>query len=152
MTDTNLLDFANKVNEIMPLMIREFARRQINELFKGKITLPQFLLLEFLQKEGESRMTDVAHFINVTTAAVTGIVERLVRDGYLVRSYDTADRRIIRVNLTAKGNALIKKMDQQRREMVIDIFGKMSEPDRRDYLRILLKIKEILQKEKAKLK
>lgn len=150
MSDTNLLAFANQVNAIMPLMIKEFARRQINELFKGKITLPQFLLLEFLQNEGGSKMTDVARFINVTTAALTGIVDRLVRDGYLVRGYDPADRRIIRVNLTAKGNALIKKIDEQRREIVIDIFGKIPEPDRRDYLRILLKVKEILQKEKPK--
>ncbi len=144
MPGLSLSDFARKMNEVMPVIMREFGRRLINELYKGKITLPQFLLLEFLHREGESKMTALAHFMNVTTAAMTGIVERLVRAGYVVRTYEVQDRRIIKVKLTAQGIDLVKKINQQRCQMVIRIFGKISEADRREYLRILMQIREIL--------
>lgn len=143
-----LPEFADRLNEIMPVIIKEFARRQTNELYKGKITLPQILVMEFLIREGECKMKTLAHFMRVTTPAMTGIVERLVKYGYCVRAFDPQDRRIVKIRLTPKGAELVKKINFQRRRMMINIFGKISETDRRDYLRILLQIKEILTKEK----
>jgi hypothetical protein len=40
----SLLAFADSLNTIMPVIMREFARRQANELYKGKFTLPQFYI------------------------------------------------------------------------------------------------------------
>jgi DNA-binding MarR family transcriptional regulator len=94
-------------------------------------------------------MTDMAHFMQVTTAAMTGLVDRLVRDGYLTRVYDPQDRRVIKIKLTLRGNGLIKKINDHRRKMVIKIFGQIPEADRQDYLRILMQIKEILTKESS---
>jgi len=130
----------------MPVVIQGFARRQANELYKGKITLPQFLILDFLSQRGESRMTDTAHFMHVTTAAMTGIVDRLVRDNYAIRVYEPKDRRIIKIKLTHQGSDLVKKINAQRRRMVIEVFGSISRADREEYLRILMQIKEILTK------
>ena len=147
MPEVSLLEFADSMNEIMPVIIKEFARRQPDELYKGKITLPKMLVLDFLSKQGGSKMTDIARFMCVTTAAMTGIVDRLVRDAYAVRVYNPEDRRIIKIKLTPQGNTLVKKINQHRRQMVINIFGKLSEPDRREYLRILIQIKDKLTKE-----
>ncbi|MBU1090476.1 MAG: MarR family transcriptional regulator, partial [Candidatus Omnitrophica bacterium] len=99
-----ILEFANELNEILPTIIKGFSNRQVNELYKGKITLPQFLILQLLHKEGELKMSRLAHFVNVTTAAMTGLVERMVRDKYVVRVNDPKDRRVIRVKLTVKGS------------------------------------------------
>lgn len=144
MSKLSLSEFADKMNKVMPVIMKEFGRRLVSALYKGKITLPQFLILEFLHREDESKMTALAHFMNVTTAAMTGIVERLVRAGYIIRTYEAQDRRIIKVKLTAQGIDLVKKINQQRCQMVIKIFGKISEADRQEYLRILMQIKEIL--------
>jgi len=149
MSQLSISQFADRMNEIMPVIMREFARRQVNELYKGKITLPQFLALEFLHRESECKMSALAHFMGVTTAAMTGIVERLVKGGYAARVYDPKDRRIIKIKLTAKGNELVKKINAQRRQMVINIFGKIPETDRQEYLRILMQIKEILTRQES---
>nr|MBU1328817.1 MarR family transcriptional regulator [Candidatus Omnitrophota bacterium] len=136
--------FADRINDIMPVLIREFTKRQVNELYKGKITLPQFLILGFLEKSEEAKMTDLAHFMSVSTAAMTGLIERLVRYGYAARDQEPGDRRVINIKLTSKGKDIIKKINAQRRHMIIDIFGKVSEIDRADYLRVLTRIEEIL--------
>jgi len=143
----SLSEFADKITEIMPVIMKEFARRQANELFKIKITLPQFLILNFLHNSQESKMTELAKFMKVTTAAMTGIVDRLVRDKYVARQYDPKDRRIIKIKLTTKGDNLVNKASQQRRDMIISVFGKISEEERQDYLRILTHIYEILTTE-----
>lgn len=152
MSRISLHEFADKLNEVIPVVAKEFARRQVDELYHGKITLPQFLILEFLLHKGESKMTDLATFMHVTTAAMTGIGDRLVRSGYLVRTYDSKDRRIVNVKMTAKGIDLVKKVAQQRRQMVLKIFDKISESDRQDYLRILMQIKDILVQGNGELK
>jgi len=147
MSEPSLLEFADKINQIMPEIFKKFIRRQTSELFKGKVTLPQLFILNFLDKEVQSRMTDLAHFLNVTTAAATGIVDRLVKYGYVQRVYEPLDRRIIKIKLTSKGLELLKKINQQKRQMIIDIFGKISQVERQDYLRILMRIHDILTKE-----
>lgn len=144
MSTIPLAEFADRLSEIMPTVMQEFARRQTNELFKGKITLPQFLVLNFLSQQQESKMTEMANFVGVTTAAMTGIIERLVKYGYCLRVFVPDDRRIIKVRLSSRGADLVRKVNQQRRQMIIKIFGRISEAERREYLKILLRIKEIL--------
>jgi len=137
-------EFADKLNSMMPVMIKEFSRRQAGEIYKGKITLPQFLILGFLHNNSDSKMCAVAKFMSVTTAAMTGMVDRLERLGYVKREHEPEDRRIIKVVLTSKGQELVNKINLKRREMIMDVFGKISGQDRTDYLRVLTKIKDIL--------
>ncbi len=149
MAQLSISEFADKLNEIMPLIMREFARRHADDaLYKGKITFPQFFALDFLNRGTESKMTDLARFMNVTTAATTGIVDRLVKSGYILRLSDPSDRRVIKIKITPKGKELVDKVHQQRRKMAVDIFSKISDKDRQDYLRILTQVKEGLEKEK----
>ena len=140
----SLKEFAERINDIIPIMIREFAKYQANELSKGKITLPQFLILGFLEKSGEAKMSALAHFMAVSTAAMTGTVDRLVKYGYVMRELEPKDRRVIKIKITLKGRGLVKKINSQRRQIIINIFGRISEDDRSDYLRVLTKIEEIL--------
>ena len=144
MSDVALFKFAEGMNQLMPQIIQEFARRQADELYKGKITLPQFLILNFLEHKGEAKMSDMARFMQVTTAAMTGIIERLVKYGYTLRAFEASDRRIIKIKLTAKGKELVRKVNQQRRQMIIDVFGKLSQGERQGYLKILTHIHQIL--------
>lgn len=138
----SLSAFADQVNEVMPVIAREVFRRQPGEFAKMKITMPQFAVLDLLAHQGQSRMTDIAHFMSVTTAAMTGIVERLVRDGYAARIHDPSDRRIVKVELTAKGKKLTETITDQRRKMIMDLFGKISQGEREEYLKILMHIRD----------
>ncbi|MCM8779432.1 MAG: MarR family transcriptional regulator, partial [Candidatus Omnitrophica bacterium] len=120
------------------------AKRQSDALLRGKITLPQFMVLEFLYREKKAIMSEIAKILSVTAPAATGIVDKLVRDGYLFRENDPANRRIILVKLTKKGESLIDKVIRQRKELIKDIFGKLTEKERKDYLNILTKIYKFL--------
>jgi DNA-binding MarR family transcriptional regulator len=135
--------FADRLNEIMPLIMKGFFRKQASPLV-GTLSPAQFLLLNYLQGQGESTMTAVARHLEVTTAAVTGLVERLVRDGYVQRLSDPRDRRIIKVRLSAKGSSLLTKLTEQKRAVILKVFSRISERDRREYLRIVTQVRDII--------
>ena len=142
MSKAALAEFADKVSEIMRVIANEFAKKQTAGFHKIKLTMPQIFILDFLYRDGESNMTDMAHHMNVTTAAITGLVDKLVRDRYAVRRTDSADRRIIRVRLTKAGSGIIKNIIKHKRKMIMDIFGKITQAEREYYLKILMHIRE----------
>jgi len=144
MSYTSSKEIADKIGEIFPAVIKGFLKRQNNELCHGKITMPQLIILNYLYKEGESRMTDLAHFLSVTTAATTGLVDRLVRCSYAERIFDPEDRRIIKIKASRKGIVTVKKINSQRHHMIMDIFGRLTHQEREDYLRIITRIRDIL--------
>ena len=142
MSPITLEGYADKLNEMIPHMMKEMFHRQTNELYKGKITLPQFLAMSFLNKKGSSNMTELAHYMDITTAGMTGIISRLVAGRYARRVSDPKDRRVIIVKLTSRGVALTRKVNDERRQIIIDVFGRISEKEREDYLNIISHVLE----------
>ena len=149
MLHSSLTEFADRLNDMMPLFMKEFFNRQPIEFTKLKLTLPQFFILNFLHKQGSSKMTDIAHFVNVSTAATTGIVDRLVKSGYVVRVSEPHDRRVVKINLTAKGTDLVMKANEKKRQMVIEIFSQISQQERDGYLTVMMHVKDILAEQHA---
>lgn len=145
MSRLSISEFADRAGELMQFVMREFVKYQINEFHKLKVTLPQFFVLESLYRSGECKMSDIAKYINVTTAAMTGVVERLVRDGYVVRTSDDKDRRIVMVKLTPKGNAVLMRVMRKRKEAFVKVFGMISQEEREQYLNILTHIRDHLK-------
>jgi DNA-binding MarR family transcriptional regulator len=145
MASLSISEFADRVGAIMPVIMKEFLRRQTGDFYKTKITMPQFFVLELLSRRGESKMSDIAEFMDVSTAAITGIADRLVRDGYAVRTSDPKDRRIVMVKLTPKGTAAVKDIMERRKQATIKIFGVISQKEREEYLKILTHIQEHLK-------
>ncbi|OGW92816.1 MAG: hypothetical protein A3K16_06510 [Omnitrophica bacterium RIFCSPLOWO2_01_FULL_45_24] len=138
-------EFADKVGESMAAISREFMKQQSGEFYKVKITLPQLAILDLLNRLGELSMSDMARFMNVTTAAMTGIIDRLVRDSYVMRIPDPDDRRVIKIKLTAKGSSAAKNILEQRRRLITKIFGVLSRDEREEYLKILTRIQDGLK-------
>jgi len=141
-------EFADRLSEVLPVIIKEFAQHQSDEIYRGKITLPQFLVMDFLMKNETAKMSDLAQFMDVSMATMTGIVDRLVRHKYVERLLSDEDRRIIRIRMTREGATLMNRVYLRRREVIIKIFGQISANDRDEYLRILSRIRDILLAEK----
>ncbi len=63
------------------------------ELTQGKISFPQFFLLAYLAEEECLSMSSIARMMGHSTAAATGMVDKLQERGYLKRFTAAADRR-----------------------------------------------------------
>ena len=97
-----------------------------NELNRGNISFPQFFLLAYLSSEDYLTMSDIAKKMGHSTAAATGLVDRLEKLGYVERVHAAEDRRKIMVRITHKGTELVAHM---RKEIAANLADMMSEMD-----------------------
>lgn len=58
--------------------------------------------LEVIAREGKLTAGRLAQHMGLTTGAITGLVDRLARAGYVVRAPDPADRRKVLIELNLK--------------------------------------------------
>ena len=80
------------------------------ELTQDKVSYPQFFLLTYLDEEECLSMSSIAKMMGHSTAAATGMVDKLQELGYLKRFTAAADRRKIMVRITPQGKELISRM------------------------------------------
>lgn len=130
--------------ELLPQMIRGFAQRESNYLSRGKITLPQLWVLEYLSRRESCPMNELARFFCISRPAATGLVDRLLSQNLVGRGGDPQDRRVVRVHLTSKGKRILADIWNQKRRMLVEVFGEISPKDRAQYLSTLERVVAIL--------
>jgi DNA-binding MarR family transcriptional regulator len=87
------------------------------------VTMQQLRVMLILYHEGATRVSVLAKRLDVSTPTVTGILDRLVRQGLTYRADDPRDRRVVLNALTDQGRAAIEKMqklDTERLRRAID--------------------------------
>lgn len=96
------------------------------ELVRGNVSYPQFFLLAYLASEDYLTMSDIAKKMGHSTAAATGLVDRIEKLGYVERIHAAEDRRKIMVRITQKGVELVARM---RKEIAADLANILSSMD-----------------------
>jgi DNA-binding MarR family transcriptional regulator len=99
---------------------------ETRERFKSRfnVTLPRFDVMAALyQKPGGMLMSEISRFLLVSNGNVTGIVDRLVKDKFVVRAQRDGDRRTSFVRLTAKGRAAFSEMAAAHESWINELLG-----------------------------
>ena len=91
------------------------------------ITMPQVRVLFMLAESGDQSAGDIADTLGVAASTVTGITDRLVRQGLIERREDTADRRVVRLTLTADGRRLTTEVGEVSRTYLREVFALLSD-------------------------
>ena len=99
------------------------------ELNRGNVSFPQFFLLAYLSSEDYLTMSDIAKKMGHSTAAATGLVDRLEKLGYVERIHAAEDRRKIMVRITNKGTELVAHMRKEIAANLADIMSEMDEEE-----------------------
>jgi DNA-binding MarR family transcriptional regulator len=87
------------------------------------ISLARFDYLAQLDRAGGGplTMTELAQRLMVSGGNMTGLTDRLQREGLVERRRDPADRRVQRISMTPRGRALFAEMASAHRDWIIDI-------------------------------
>ena len=80
------------------------------EWAQGKVSYPQFFLLTYLTEEDSLTISNIARMMGHSTAAATGMVDKLEEMGYVTRFQASADRRKTMVRITREGSQLVERM------------------------------------------
>lgn len=90
------------------LKVQALLEREVRRAIGGGFTLPQFDVLNQLARQPDGMtFVDLSRQLLVTAGNLTGIVDRLERDGLVLREPHPADRRAYRLTLTARGEKAV---------------------------------------------
>jgi DNA-binding MarR family transcriptional regulator len=92
------------------------------------LTMPQLKVMVILWREGPARMSELASGLAVTLATATGVVDRLVEKGYVVREGLPGDRRVVICRLSQEGQEFMKALWLSGRVQIARILEVMT-PD-----------------------
>ncbi len=109
------------------------------------LTAPQTHALLWLGHDGPLTMGELARRISVTEKTVTGIVDRLERDGFLHRERDAADRRVVRARATGRGAAASRTIEAGVTDGLARLLAMLDPEDRRALVGILTRLTERLE-------
>ncbi|HVC29558.1 MAG TPA: MarR family transcriptional regulator, partial [Steroidobacteraceae bacterium] len=90
------------------------------------------------------KMSELSQRMMVTGGNVTGVTDGLEKEGLVVREVDFADRRVYRVKLTADGERQFRRMAAEHERWVIDLFGTLSQKQKKQLMELLGGLKEHL--------
>ncbi|MGI6421674.1 MAG: MarR family winged helix-turn-helix transcriptional regulator [Syntrophomonadaceae bacterium] len=89
---------------------RKISREYNTRFLEFGITLGQsFVLFDLLEHDGAG-IKDIAGRVQLDSPAVTGLVDRLSRQGLVERIDDPSDRRSVKILLTEKGKELAGRL------------------------------------------
>ena len=89
-------------------------------------TMPQLKVLLCLYIDGPHRMRDLADALGVSTPTATGIVNRLLRRGAIIRKHDTEDRRVVTCQLSSHGEKQIATLWLAKFTVYQELLGTLS--------------------------
>lgn len=140
---------ASRFQRSVTLLNRLFGS-EIMERLSFQVTGTQMYMLHYIRESGKCRLTELAEKLDVKPSAVTVMIDRLQKAGFVARTNDTADRRVIFVELTADGNDILKEAQQMREEIIGSYLSNFDAEDARIATEVLEKMVELMQQSQTK--
>lgn len=140
MGELKLDEFGDRMIKLVPKLKIELGCYENSTLTRRDITTTQLLVLECLSTCGHCKMHTLVNALKVKFSAVTAIIDRLVKTGFVTREHGKEDRRTVFVALSAKGRKVLSEVYQQRRKAFMQVFSRVSAQEREEYLMILEKL------------
>ncbi|MBS4028841.1 MAG: MarR family transcriptional regulator [Ignavibacteriales bacterium] len=119
---------------LMNRTARGMKRALDAKLLEHELTATQYIVLIRMYEEDGISLTELVERLYLDNPTLTGIIDRMERDGLLQRQRDDDDRRVVNVYLTAKGKLLRSEIEHLAQETDEDIWKNFSEPEKKEML------------------
>lgn len=109
---------------------------------RGPYSMLHFQTLRYVEEKGAPLIHDVAEYLCITPPAATLLIEGLVKDKLIDRSFDKKDRRAVRLTLTKRGKIFITKGIEKRMNKLKRLFAVLTAREQKAFIAILKKISQ----------
>lgn len=137
------MDTYQRINDVLVHLFNEIMDQEqkaiITEEFKD-ISNNDMHIIEAIGLYEPRNMSAVAKSLSVTVGTLTIAINSLVKKGYVSRVRSDADRRVVLLSLTEKGQKAYRHHERFHRNMVEAVMNQMSEEE----LKVLVKALENL--------
>jgi DNA-binding MarR family transcriptional regulator len=141
-------DLKDQVAVISDLMRRLVQTRQIRDPLAHlhpDLTGPQIHVVACLAVAGKPMpMAELGHRICASAPTMTGVIDRLERQGLVSRERDDADRRVVLIALTASGHTAFRTLEEDAGVKITRLLSCLSSDERETFVRLIGRIVDAL--------
>lgn len=149
-------DFKPDIDAVVETIVYLYteSRRLTKEVAaRYGLTGPQLTVVKMLEALGDLSLSRLSEKIRAQNSTVTGIVDRMEREGLVTRTRSATDRRVVHITLTTKGANLAKEVPVEPIVILRDALETLDAGEMRVLLRILTKlsrrVKELVERSAA---
>lgn len=114
------------------------SRRITKDVARGVgLTGPQLAVLKMLEPIGKLSLSELSNRIHARNSTVTGIIDRMEREGLVRRSRSERDRRVVHIELTKKGREVASDIPVEPVHIFREVLAELSAEDAAHLRRIL---------------
>ena len=114
------------------------------------ITGPQLWALKTISQNENLSLSELGKGMFLHPSTITGLVDRLEKRGFVLRKRDREDRRVINIQLTAKGATLVKKSPNPIQGRMIHGLRRLKREELHAIFNSLKKLVEIMEAQNVK--
>ena len=134
---------ADAVAARLRIAVARLSRRLRPTDAAGSLTTTEIDVLVAAQRRGPIRMSDLAEFTGLNPTMLSRLIPKLEEAGLILRSAGEADRRVCRVDTTAKGDRLLESVRSERNDALSQRLAAL-DGDQRQALAVALPVLEEL--------
>lgn len=116
-----------------------------------ELNFSQFLALKKLGDNANMGPGELARVLNYNPGALTRLLDKLEKFGYLERGPDPDDRRALRLELTASGRAIRERMIACGNAAADRVFARFTRDERRELHGLMLRVLDQTRHEREQL-
>jgi MarR family transcriptional regulator, organic hydroperoxide resistance regulator len=102
------------LRELTGIIIQRSAGEMMRTMSRSGLSMPQIVALHLLRKCGTLSISAIAEKLELSLAATSHLVDRMVQQNLVLRIEDPADRRQKRVTIAADGLEVLDQLVQAR--------------------------------------
>lgn len=122
----NEIEFLETMGEWTRLVMRHSMHGLVHYAKENGLSMSQTVALFKIKRNGRCGVADVGEDLQVSSAAASQMLERLVQQGFIQRSENPEDRRGKCLTLTEKGQAFLQKGIHVRQRWIRDLVDSLS--------------------------
>jgi DNA-binding MarR family transcriptional regulator len=115
------------------------------------LTGPQVTALKLLEGIGRLSLSDLSARMSAKNSTITGLVDRMVRDGLVERQRSEDDRRVVLIGLTVRGRELAARIPVTAMQVFGSALRALSAQDRAQLTEILGRVVDHVRREVERL-
>lgn len=104
------------------------------------LTGSQLWVLKMIEPAGRLSLSELSERVRAKNSTMTGIIDRMERDGLVARRRSDDDRRVVHIELTAKGRGLANGVQAPPTFLFRSLLESLPERDAAELERIMTKL------------
>lgn len=101
--------------------------RRFAALYEAGLTIPEWRVLAHLSQSGPVSVRDINARVNLDKSVVSRAASRLEQAGLLRKSSDDSDQRLVALDLTDQGRALMERLGRIAETFQADLMRELGE-------------------------